>query len=189
VTQPLRQLSRNIDSLLSFASSHVRNVLYVHLAPGIHFINSVPRLPNVVPTSEASKAVLSIYSGSANLCSSLDIHVLLSNLHSTAKPIAQQTLSKPLHVVMCDAEANDHLLSEYVAQNFNATDVEVKYLNLEVGEESDSSEPIKTYSHVCLGGTFDRIHTGHKILLSQALMRCNNIITIGVTDGPMTESE
>ena len=32
-----------------------------------------------------------------------------------------------------------------------------------------------------LGGTFDRLHPGHKILLSTALLRCDTRLTVGVT--------
>jgi len=39
----------------------------------------------------------------------------------------------------------------------------------------------KIYSHVVLGGTFDRIHAGHKILLTTALLRCTDRLTVGVT--------
>ena len=39
----------------------------------------------------------------------------------------------------------------------------------------------KIYNHVVLGGTFDRIHPGHKILLSTALLRCDTRVTVGVT--------
>ena len=45
------------------------------------------------------------------------------------------------------------------------------------------SEPAKLYEHVVLGGTFDRLHPGHKILLSSALLRCSSRLTVGVT-GP-----
>ena len=41
----------------------------------------------------------------------------------------------------------------------------------------------KVYNNVVLGGTFDRIHAGHKILLTTSLLRCKNEITIGITDG------
>jgi len=36
---------------------------------------------------------------------------------------------------------------------------------------------------VVLGGTFDRLHAGHKVLLSSALLRCTERVTVGVT-GP-----
>ena len=39
------------------------------------------------------------------------------------------------------------------------------------------------YQNVVLGGTFDRIHSGHKILLTTSLLRCRNEITVGITDG------
>lgn len=48
---------------------------------------------------------------------------------------------------------------------------------------------LKTYRHVCLGGTFDRLHAGHKILLSDSALRATEKITVGVTDGPMLESK
>ena len=41
----------------------------------------------------------------------------------------------------------------------------------------------KLYDHVVLGGTFDRLHAGHKILLSQSLIRCRSTITVGVSSG------
>jgi len=44
--------------------------------------------------------------------------------------------------------------------------------------ESQSTD--KIYNHVCMGGTFDRLHTGHKILLSTALLRSKNSLTVGV---------
>lgn len=46
------------------------------------------------------------------------------------------------------------------------------------GQESEG----KTFDFVALGGTFDRLHTGHKILLSQGVLRANKHLTVGVTD-------
>lgn len=48
-------------------------------------------------------------------------------------------------------------------------------------------EPVQTYENVALGGTFDRLHNGHKILLSQAVLRATKLVTVGVTDVNMIQ--
>lgn len=41
------------------------------------------------------------------------------------------------------------------------------------------------YSTVALGGTFDRIHSGHSLLLTYSAYLCSNRIIVGVSDGPL----
>jgi len=48
---------------------------------------------------------------------------------------------------------------------------------------------VTTYPAVCLGGTFDRMHAGHHILLSEACMLATEYVTVGVTDGAMNNSQ
>lgn len=55
------------------------------------------------------------------------------------------------------------------------------------GSLLDESE--MRYNSVVLGGTFDRLHVGHKILLSEAALRAHKRLVVGVTDVNMIASE
>ena len=48
------------------------------------------------------------------------------------------------------------------------SDNDTKFQN---DEDMSDEKDYKIYENVCLGGTFDRMHVGHKILLSQAALR------------------
>jgi len=47
----------------------------------------------------------------------------------------------------------------------------------------------RIYSKVVLGGTFDRLHAGHKLLLDAATSSCSNILTIGLTAENMLKNK
>ena len=44
---------------------------------------------------------------------------------------------------------------------------------------------------VCLSspGTFDRLHNGHKLLLTESALLCDAKIVVGVTDGIMIQNK
>jgi len=44
---------------------------------------------------------------------------------------------------------------------------------------------LKMYENVVLGGTFDRLHAVHKILLCEAVLRCTRKLTVGFADTSM----
>lgn len=46
----------------------------------------------------------------------------------------------------------------------------------------------KIYKHAVLGGTFDRLHLAHKLLLTEAALRSNKV-TVGVTEENMLYSK
>ena len=54
---------------------------------------------------------------------------------------------------------------------------------------SSSSLTPKMFKTVCLGGTFDGIHKGHKRLFEEATKICEQRLIVGVTDGNMIKSK
>ncbi|XP_004233525.2 phosphopantetheine adenylyltransferase [Solanum lycopersicum] len=57
-----------------------------------------------------------------------------------------------------------------------------------VMEESNPKSilsPPNSYTAVVLGGTFDRLHEGHRLFLKSAAELAKNRIVVGVCDGPM----
>lgn len=56
------------------------------------------------------------------------------------------------------------------------------------GETDATHSQVDVKHHVALGGTFDRLHIGHKMLLSQACFLATDSLTIGISDTPLTAS-
>lgn len=79
----------------------------------------------------------------------------------------------------------------FVDQNeCQSTDKIVSSLKLKAeGCDSMLDDSDKKYNSVVLGGTFDRLHVGHKILLSEAALRAQKRLVAGVTDVNMITSE
>ncbi|XP_037813258.1 bifunctional coenzyme A synthase [Lucilia sericata] len=56
-------------------------------------------------------------------------------------------------------------------------------------QQLEPEDKIKMYNNVVLGGTFDRIHLGHKIFLTQAVIRACCRLVVGVTTSQLTKSK
>eukprot|EP00055_Hartaetosiga_balthica_P017915 m.125037 g.125037 ORF g.125037 m.125037 type:complete len:341 (-) comp9427_c1_seq8:9044-10066(-) len=48
-------------------------------------------------------------------------------------------------------------------------------------KQNDIGNSIVKHEHVCLGGTFDHLHRGHKLLLTGAALICSNTVHVGVS--------
>ena len=46
-------------------------------------------------------------------------------------------------------------------------------------------DEVRTFSDVALGGTFDNIHNGHRLLLAQSALLAEHRVLVGVSSGPL----
>jgi phosphopantetheine adenylyltransferase/dephospho-CoA kinase len=60
-----------------------------------------------------------------------------------------------------------------------------KQVEPEISSEYDLILQNKTYENSILGGTFDRLHIGHKMLLSECVLLTRTRLLIGIADGPL----
>ena len=52
-----------------------------------------------------------------------------------------------------------------------------------------SAQTLKAYNDVVLGGTFDNIHDGHRLLLTQSALLARRRILVGMSSGPLLKSK
>ena len=58
-------------------------------------------------------------------------------------------------------------------------------LNTDYGVFNSNSANVPRFTQSCLGGTFDRLHAGHKILLSEACLVATERAVIGLAHGDL----
>ena len=197
LTSPLIQLLPRLNSVIHKASLLVRDRLYVHLAPGLpgRFPGN-PAPPTVVVCPQVKNLISSFYGISAS--KGVDVRFLLSNIGAVEIPSKRQRLKYPYDVVLTESlvKINTCDVMGYVSEYLPCEQdlAGVKCLVLENDEVSVSSAkeeeglPSQLYNHVVLGGTFDRLHAGHKILLNEACMLAKKSLTNGVTKEVMHKS-
>ncbi|KAJ8722181.1 hypothetical protein PYW08_004583 [Mythimna loreyi] len=156
------------------ASKFVRRVLYVKVKD--YSENTLPML---------SKQIESVYTKASAQYGHLDVRLMLKPSES----IKEIVTNSPIDMILYDSElAKDiDVLKNSVAHAKTGC----KMQSIECQETSYDAplEKIRTYENVALGGTFDRLHNGHKILLSQAALRATKLVTVGVADVNMIQSK
>ncbi|XP_053609329.1 bifunctional coenzyme A synthase isoform X2 [Plodia interpunctella] len=133
-----------------------------------------------------SKQIIEVYSKASSQCSKIDVRLIL-------KPLETQSAVKtnhPIDLVLYDNELSKEV--EVLKKSVAALKTDQIPKGIDVSNSIDSQvsdEPVKRYEYVALGGTFDRLHNGHKILLSEAALRTTKHLTVGVTDVNMIQSK
>ena len=180
--------------VLRAASQHVTKTLYVHLDPLAR-----THLPDTTRTLTLySHIITSIYCCSPSLCHGLDVRVLLAGFKDpTPRPLVTQ---RPLDVLILEdmGQGKDRLEVEKRYSSCLAAGSQIVVLpELQERDRKDEDKmhlPIsvptdQVYPNVVLGGTFDRPHVGHLVMLSAALLRCSDRLVCGMADGPLLKKK
>ncbi|KAF6028484.1 COASY [Bugula neritina] len=108
-------------------------------------------------------------------------------------PQQPQRLEGDVNLLLVDVHHMDPLV-DAAKQYFGLSpDVQVISCHADETTPNDSLEALfqdldpQTYDYCALGGTFDSIHNGHKVLLGAAIALTNKSLTIGVTDQAMNQ--
>ena len=193
VTNPSR-----VVKLLPDVQNYLLNKLYIQYLPGrLSRILAPPQTSHSAPSPVVySRSVISMYAQS--LGCNLDVAILLAYLKNPSQSIIHT--KKPIDVVFFDEVLTGDEMETFlkkclanvtagctvVSLDNSMSDTDVASSSQNYTESSDND---KVYDNVVLGGTFDRLHAGHKILLSEAVLRCRKKLTVGVTDSSMLKSE
>ena len=192
----------------------VRGVLYVPLADVSHepsnsihviFLQELYR-DDVTPSTsrDLSLAVGTIrqaYFQVAQTSPKLDLRFILPPPLTTSPPRQPPSLHHRVGVVMSHVTSlpalrqtpSYKLLTQRLLLTPEDLELIFRPLSLQgVGEGvkySPSLPSLTSYDHVVLGGTFDHMHTGHRLLLTESLLLARRRLLVGVTDGHLLESK
>ncbi|XP_046825866.1 bifunctional coenzyme A synthase [Vespa crabro] len=180
-----------ITTLLPVINKHVLKTLYIQylpeknlITPGNHSIK-LPKLPCY------AQIVANIYKVASNNCSRLDIRILLTHIKNPGFTIINT--KNPVEIIIFDQIYNTKVVDTFIQDCLANISEGCSYITLD-NEQNDkkcndtdecSTKDLQTYKSVVLGGTFDRLHNGHKIILSEAVLYSREKLTVGVTNTNM----
>ena len=215
LTSPLATLQTRLSSVLGAVSRIVTGTVYIYVQPQKNDADRF-QLRSIPCTSDVLTFIRKLYTCSETggfVTSKLsDVKVLLGHISNKTSVISEYPI-EGYNAIFIDSDtfsqfgvdrvsSLQYLLSQFPGA---APDVVVQLVrelqrayvadpqNADITEQdSFDAKPspptqLQTYDEVVLGGTFDHFHVGHKILLSEACVRCDRRLTVGVSDGAMND--
>ncbi|XP_052895134.1 bifunctional coenzyme A synthase [Anopheles moucheti] len=179
----------NIAKTLSATRPYALSTLYLQFHPQV--------AANVSCPLAFGRFVASVYQSSVTwLGSEVDLRIVTGSLRSSGASF--ESFTKRTRPAAVDYLFYDYALSssssgceKRLAERYPG----VKVVELDTLSAEQLSLPpgldnsLQTYRNVVLGGTFDRIHAGHKVLLTQSVLLATERVVVGVTDGAMIKSK
>lgn len=195
----LSTLLSSVGSYLKATNAKISKTLYIS-------IDSEKRLDNFrsefspFTARDLITLVPRIYVEAHRYAPRLDVrvlhHIYYHNLSTNVlgKDLPKRKLQFEPEVIFFNDTHSDDQVSRYFRQYFDVPNSSLPIVRLDeksLRDETPGDDHItdQVYDYVCLGGTFDHLHNGHKILLSTAQLKCDKSLTIGVTDENMVRNK
>ncbi|XP_065089191.1 bifunctional coenzyme A synthase [Ochlerotatus camptorhynchus] len=168
----------NIANTLAATRKYGLATLYVQLHP---------RFRDATRSTAFSKFIASVYQSSPKVLGpGVDLRILISSL----KRKECVPLKRPIDYLFYDYSIGSHQDANFDAPRHypgsSVIELGTQPFSIDVTAFTESQD---TFKNVVLGGTFDRIHAGHKVLLSQAALLAEERLLVGVTDENMIKSK
>ena len=207
LTQSLPSISSNLNHLVEQSVKQTSERLFVFVNPLVK--NEVFNEVSLIEDRYMLRNIMKrIYHKAWYLNSRLDVQVMLFNcLKSTASKPSIEPLSLNYELILTDLKANSEKIKEFCFAHF-LTDISKDHVQLmsiepienkennvfnssklKVDQENDLIFMNKSYENGIAAGTFDRLHVGHKILLSEAVMLMQKKLLIGITTDEMNKKK
>lgn len=146
------------------------------------------------PASRYCSYAADIYSASLKSCDQLDVIVIVGNLKDNSQWFSTPVAFKPIDILLFDKSISNDETSKFMDRYQTKNVVEFTSTESDEGDDDDGMAPSKTIESdviegdsVVLGGTFDRLHVGHKLMLTEAVLRAKRRVVVGVTDTNMVK--
>ncbi|KAJ8679558.1 hypothetical protein QAD02_015345 [Eretmocerus hayati] len=184
-----------IAKLLPIIKERVLKTLYIQFFPDKNIFVSNAYAPPTTPprVSKYSQVIANIYTLTADYSHCLDVRVLLTSLKNTSESIIHT--KRPVELVIFDKNYSSNDAKTFMQDFLSNTSMGCEYVIVSDDQEDDGEITVteesngKLHKNVVLGGTFDRLHNGHKIFLSEAIFRCLEKLTVGVTEKNMLQKK
>ncbi|XP_033926010.1 bifunctional coenzyme A synthase [Melopsittacus undulatus] len=185
LTAPLAALPGRAAAALAAAAAEVSGPLYVVLHPGLRLPAAAPAPPPAGPA--LLRALAALYAAAAR--SGLDVRVLLGPGRSLARP--PRVLLLPASEARGAPGPVRAALQSLAAAAYGcAPDLPALLLPDPEGDPDGDPEcgpdaALPGFSGVAVGGTFDRLHGAHRLLLSTCCLLARERLLAGVADGDL----